>query len=521
MTGPSATILIVHDSEGTRLVFADWLRRAGHNVLEAATGQDALAHVTRTGVDLTLVDVHLPDMSGMQVSDHVKASRATAAIPVLLVSATAVTANDRTEGLTRGADGYLIEPIERDELLATVTSLLRYHEARRTSERLASRLERLHESTLLMNAAPSVSDLVQFAATGLATMFDTPVAVLITRDGVGRGAVTSAGQLDAAVVPWSSSDVLEIAAAARAGGPVDLEKFGAALGTGSTTVVTSPIATPRGELVGAVLLLTARGTPADELMLDHFAQAVAGALENQRLYAVEHQIALTLQRAMLPRAIPQPPYLEVAVRYLAASEAVEIGGDFYDVIELDDERTFLAVGDVLGHSLQAATVMAELRHSLRALALAGHKPAEIIGNLDRLLAMSYPEMTSTLCIAEIHRSGRVDITNAGHIPPVLVEGYDARLIEEHGALLGVGLATDTPTVTVAFPPGARLVMTTDGLIERRNEDIGVGLERLRRAVLNHDGPIQTLSDQLLLDVRSGRDSFDDIAIVAARHRPRA
>jgi len=64
-------------------------------------------------------------------------------------------------------------------------------------------------------------------------------------------------------------------------------------------------------------------------------------------------------------------------------------------------------------------------------------------------------------------------------------------------------------------------MTTDGLIERRDEDIGVGLERLRRAVLNHDGPIQTLSDQLLLDVRSGRDSFDDIAIVAARHRPRA
>jgi hypothetical protein len=364
-----------------------------------------------------------------------------------------------------------------------------------------------------------VSDLVQFAATGLATMFDTPVAVLIARDGVGRGAVTSIGQLDAAVVPWASSDVLEVAAAARAGEPVDLAKFGPALGASTESIVTSPIATPRGELVGAVVLLTAAGTPGDELMLDHFAQAVAGALENQRLYAVEHQIALTLQRAMLPRAIPQPEYLEVAVRYLAASEAVEIGGDFYDVIELDDERTFLAVGDVLGHSLQAATVMAELRHSLRALALAGHDPTEIIAHLDRLLAMSFPEMTSTLCIAEIHRAGRVSITNAGHIPPVVVDGFDARLIEEHGVLLGVGLATDTPTVTVGFPPGARLVMTTDGLIERRDEDLSEGLERLRRAALNHNGPIQTLSDQLLLDVRSGRDTFDDIAIVAARHRP--
>ncbi|HEY2299430.1 MAG TPA: SpoIIE family protein phosphatase [Jatrophihabitans sp.] len=520
MTDPSATVLVVHDSEGTRLVFADWLRRAGYTVVEAATGEEALSQITRTAIDLALVDVFLPDMSGLQVGDQIKSGRATAAIPVLLVSASAVTANDRTEGLNRGADGYLIEPIERDELLATVTALLRYHEARRTSERLASRLERLHESTLLMNAAPSVSDLVQYAATGLASMFDTPVAVLITRDGVGRGAVTSTAHLAPAVVPWATSDVLEIAAAARAGGAIDLDKFGAALGVDSSSVLSSPIATPRGELVGAVLLLTANGSPADELMLDHFAQAVAGALENQRLYAVEHQIALTLQRAMLPRSVPQPRHLEIAVRYLAASESVEIGGDFYDVIELDDERTFLAVGDVLGHSLQAATVMAELRHSMRALALAGHEPTEIVAHLDRLLAMSFPEMTSTLCIAVIHRSGRVTITNAGHIPPVVTEGLEARLVEQHGVLLGVGLASDTPTVSVGFPPGAELVMVTDGLIERRGEDLAEGLERLRRAVLNHNGPIQTLSDQLLLDVRAGRESLDDIAIVAARHRPR-
>jgi CheY-like chemotaxis protein len=520
MTESAPTVIVVHDAEGTRLVFADWLRRAGYNVLEAVTGEEALGHVTRTGVDLALVDVYLPDMSGLEVSDRIKAGRATAAIPVLLVSATAVTVNDRTEGLNRGADGYLIEPIERDELLATVTALLRFHEARRTSERLASRLERLHESTLLMNAAPSVSDLVQFAATGLASMFDTPVAVLITRDGVGRGAVTSTAQLDATVAPWASSDVLEVATAAQAREPIDLTKFGPALGADSSSVLSSPVATPRGELVGAVLLLTAHATPADELMLDHFAQAVAGALENQRLYAVEHQIALTLQRAMLPRSVPQPTHLEVAVRYLAASEAVEIGGDFYDVIELDDERTFLAVGDVLGHSLQAATVMAELRHSMRALALAGHEPSEIVAHLDRLIAMSFPEMTSTLCIAVIHRGGQVTITNAGHIPPVVTDGVDARLVEQHGVLLGVGLATDTPTVSVGFPPGARLVMVTDGLIERRDEDLGEGLERLRRAVLNHIGPIQTLSDQLLLDVRAGRESFDDIAIVAARHRPR-
>lgn len=521
MTTPSngPTVLVVHDSEGTRLVLADWLRRAGHTVVEANTGADGLAELTRVRVDLVVVDVNLPDMSGLEVCDQVKASRATAAIPVLAVSATSVAANERTAGLNRGADGYLIEPIERDELLATVTSLLRFHDARRTSERLASRLERLHQATLLMNAAPTVTDLVQFASTGLATMFDTPAAVIISREGVGRGAVTGPNRFDAEVVGWSSSDVAEIADAARAGRPIDLRRFGAALGVDdSSHIVSSPIATPRGELVGAVLLMRAQDGSGDELMLDHFAQAVAGALENQRLYAVEHQIALTLQRAMLPRSIPQPDYLDIAVRYLAASEAVEIGGDFYDVVELDSDRTLLAIGDVLGHSLQAATVMAELRHSLRALATAGHEPTEIIAILDRLLATSFPEMTSTLCIAEAHRSGLLKVTNAGHMPPVVVDGYDARLVEQHGVLLGVASATHTPTVIVPFPVGARLVMATDGLIERRQEDIGVGLERLRKIVLNHRGPLQTLSEQLLLDMSGGGSTFDDIAIVAAQHR---
>ncbi len=516
----TATVLLVHDNEGTRLVFAEWLRRAGHTVLEVATGHDGLASLTRAKVDLVLVDVHLPDMSGLQVCDQIKAARATAAIPVLTVSATATSTDDRTTGLNRGADGYLIEPIERDELIASVTALLRYHDARRTAERLASRLERLHEATLLMNAAPTVSDLVQFASSGLATMFDTPAAVLIAREGIGRAAVTGTRNSDPVVAAWSSADVLDIAGAARSGAPINLTRYASVLGfEANTPLAAAAIATPRGEMVGAVLLVATDDAPADELMLDHFAQAVAGALENQRLYAVEHQIALTLQRAMLPNAIPQPSYLDVSVRYLAASEAVEIGGDFYDVLELDEDRTLLAIGDVLGHSLQAATVMAELRHSLRALAVAGHDMPDIIASLDRLLPMSFPEMTATLCLVEIHRSGVARICNAGHMPPVIAHGFEAWLVEDHGVLLGVNLATSTPTATVGFPPGALIVLTTDGLIERRNEEIGVGLERLRTAVLNHRGPIQTLSDQLLLDVSSRDSTLDDIAIVAAKHKP--
>jgi serine phosphatase RsbU (regulator of sigma subunit) len=134
--------------------------------------------------------------------------------------------------------------------------------------------------------------------------------------------------------------------------------------------------------------------------------------------------------------------------------------------------------------------------------------------------MSFPEMTSTLCLVEINRSGTARVCNAGHMPPVIAVGLEARLIEDHGVLLGVHQATDTPVVTAAFPPGALIVLTTDGLVERREEEITAGLERLRTSVLNHRGPIQTLSDQLLIDVSSRNNSFDDIAIVAARHKPR-
>ncbi len=151
-TDAAQCILVVDDSEGTRFVFANWLRRAGYTVHEATTGTEAIDLLARIRFDVVLLDVNLPDMSGFDVCTHIKSTRRTAAIPVLHVSATATGPDDRSTGLIRGADGYLVEPIERDELLATVIALLRYHEARRAAERLAARLEQLHQVTLLINA---------------------------------------------------------------------------------------------------------------------------------------------------------------------------------------------------------------------------------------------------------------------------------------------------------------------------------------------------------------------------------
>src|SRR3954451_25434277 len=114
---PAGTILLVDDAEGTRLVLASWLRRAGHTVIEAAPGASALDAMSLDSVDLLILDIHRPDMTGFEVRDRIKENRARAAIPVLHISATATETTDRSSALNAGADGYLFEPVEREELV--------------------------------------------------------------------------------------------------------------------------------------------------------------------------------------------------------------------------------------------------------------------------------------------------------------------------------------------------------------------------------------------------------------------
>jgi CheY-like chemotaxis protein len=523
MTAPEAirdsAVLVVDDSEGSRFVFSSWLRRAGYNVHEAATGAEALETLARVRLDLVLLDVHLPDMTGFEVCEHIKSSRATAAIPVLHVSATATGPDDRSAGLNHGADGYLIEPVERDELLATVTALLRYHDARRTAERLAGRLELLHQTTVLVNAAPTVLDMLPLAAAGTTAMFGTPSIVLVAREGQGRLARAALNEIEPLLASCSPATVLAVADSARRGA-VDLGALEPELrGDSRARARGSAITTPRGELVGAIILLTDAITPEDELVLDHLSQALAVAIENQRLYAVEHQIALTLQHAMLPQSVPNPADLEIAVRYQAASDTVEIGGDFYEVIELANRTTLLAIGDVVGHSLRAATVMAELRHSLRAFVSIGLGAAEIIERLDTILAGSHPGTTATVCVAEVDLdANEVRITNAGHIPPLLRRSGATVFVAEHGRLLGLAVPSRWPTVTVPFAEGDLLVLSTDGLVERRDESLDAGLARLAASVASFEGPLVELCDRLLADVGAADGTIDDIAIIAARPR---
>jgi CheY-like chemotaxis protein len=513
-----ATVLVVDDEDAARTVLRIALEHSGYHVVEAQSGAEALSTVGRRRIDCVVLEVRLPDMTGLEVSDRIKGNRATRAIPILHVSGLDAPPADRSVALHRSADGYLTKPVDPDDLLATVASLVRYYEAHRTAERFAARLERLHQATLLMSAAPTLVDLCQFAATGLVSIFGVPSSVVVTRDGIGRITQAAPNDLEPTVRPCPSPRVLQLAEAALTGDVTEAPAFADLIGQAAPALA-SAITTPRGELIGA-LVLSSADEPGDEaLMLDHFAQALAVALENQRLYAVEHQTALTLQRAMLPNVVPQTDELEVAVRYLAASDTVEIGGDFYEAVQLSDQVTMLAVGDVVGHSLHAATVMAELRHTLRAYATLGMGAPEILSRLGAMLRLSHPGVTATMCIAELDLRGELRVTNAGHIPPLVRAGGTARYVLGHGPLLGIASGRATPEVTVAFPPGSELLMVTDGLVERRGEDIDVGLERLRLLLESHIGEAEALCDDVLRKLTAADQLFDDVAIVAVRRRP--
>lgn len=188
-----AVVLVVDDTAASRYITSSWLKRSGHQVIEASTGAEALRTLATRTVDLVILDVGLPDMSGFEVCELIKADPGSAR-PVIHLSATSVRGADRAQGLTRGADAYLVEPVEPDELLATVASVLRYYRARDVAERFADQLSRLTAATLAMQKATAFDQLTTAIAAGAAAVFGVAaMAMLASPEGSVQRAVAGGG----------------------------------------------------------------------------------------------------------------------------------------------------------------------------------------------------------------------------------------------------------------------------------------------------------------------------------------
>jgi serine phosphatase RsbU (regulator of sigma subunit) len=269
---------------------------------------------------------------------------------------------------------------------------------------------------------------------------------------------------------------------------------------------------PKPSTTTVAVAIDADDLEEDRNLLLQLGQAVALACEGLRARSEEHTLAVTLQRSLLPRELPVVPGLSMAVRYVPAAHNVEIGGDFYEFAEVGD-RLLVAVGDVVGHSIQAATVMGEIRHALRAYAVEGHDTVTILGLLDAVIRRFHPGWFTTVCLMLVDpETGATEVANAGHLPPLIVDAAGSRYLDVTGPLLGAGW--DRPMATyVELPPGTLALLITDGLVERRDRLIDDGMADLREHV-THDADLESLSDSLLHHF--GQDAMDDIALVAFR-----
>ncbi|MFF9098133.1 SpoIIE family protein phosphatase [Streptomyces sp. NPDC014802] len=278
----------------------------------------------------------------------------------------------------------------------------------------------------------------------------------------------------------------------------------------------------RGEVLGALDLKRTRNPlpfGRDDLLLAReLAARAAVQIDNARWYQNARNTALTLQRSLLPSHPRLTGGLEVASRYQPAGATTEVGGDWFDVIPLEDGKTALVVGDVMGSGINAAATMGRLRTATNTLASLDLDPARLLEHLDKIT--SGLDQSIATCVYAVHdpRLGQCRIANAGHLPPARVRtGHPPELLDlPTGAPLGVG-GVAFSTTTVELRPGDQLVFYTDGLVETRRHSLDERLDMLLTLLDGPERPLEEVCD-LLLRTLHHPDNHDDVALLIARAR---
>ncbi|WP_042365689.1 SpoIIE family protein phosphatase [Streptacidiphilus neutrinimicus] len=301
--------------------------------------------------------------------------------------------------------------------------------------------------------------------------------------------------------------------------------------TGMHSAAIAPVRGAR-EILGALTLGRSENpaafTSRDLTLLEDITRRAGLAISNSRLYQRQRRVSETMQRHLLPQ-LPQLPGVQLHAAYLSAPDASQVGGDWYDVFPLSDHATALVIGDVVGHDLEAAAGMAQLRSMLRALAWSHPgQPNRAVEQLDNAMTRVTDLPMATLIYASLSQDAATGVwtlawTNAGHPPPLLVTG-DGRadyLQAPSTLLLGSGVTATRSTAQALLPPASTLLFYTDGLIESPTRGIDPGMSQLRRhaaALVHHT--LEGFCAGLLERVRP-QNNTDDVALLALRLPPLA
>lgn len=301
----------------------------------------------------------------------------------------------------------------------------------------------------------------------------------------------------------------------------------------------------RGVILGAALFWRA-GTPEpfedeDLSVAEELVARAAVSIDNARRYSREHNVAVTLQRSLLPQGLPEQSAMEAAYRYLPAQAGFGglggVGGDWFDIIPLPGARVALVVGDVVGHGLHAAATMGRLRTAVHNFSTLDLPPDELLWHLDELVARIDQDesaesaegsegsegggVTGATCLYAIYdpASGRCTMARAGHLQPVIVSPDGDAVFADvpGGPPLGLG-GMPFETLVVELEQESRLVLYTDGLVEDRHRDIDVGLELLRETLTGHPDRTPEETCEAVLHRMVPARARDDIALLIGRTR---
>lgn len=280
-----------------------------------------------------------------------------------------------------------------------------------------------------------------------------------------------------------------------------------------------------GRPIGSLLLSYRRPhvfPPGERAALTSLAGLVGQALDRARLYDAKHHLAHRLQSALLPHTLPRVAGLDVAACYLPAARGLGIGGDFYDVIRLDEHTAAVTIGDVQGHNVDAAALMGQVRTAVHAHATVGAPPGDVLARTNRLLTDLDPGLFTSCAYVHLDlATHRACVALAGHPPPLLrhADGRVEALRVPPGLLLGIEPDTVYPSLEFPLPPGCVLALYTDGLVEAPGVDLDDAIAALA-GLLEHGDPsdLDAMAHTL---IRHAPAPGDDIALLLVSPRPAA
>ncbi|MGA8845443.1 MAG: SpoIIE family protein phosphatase [Nocardioides sp.] len=506
----ASLVLVVDDNADMRDYVADLLRGDGYDVAAADDGVLALELLRTTAVDLVLSDVMMPHLDGFGLLRAIRSDPTLSAMPVIMLSARAGE-EGLLEGLDMGADDYLIKPFSARELLARVRTHLSVNRAEQVRRVLEQSKELLDQAQQLAKLGSWEIDV----DTGVVTASDTCVEML----GLTHKELTVLGSeaLMSRLVHPDDLESVEASLAGLAAGERISYDTRVVLASGEERLV-AVHAQRAGPDDGAGHVL--RGSLQDITEQRRAQGQLIAAEALQEATARERAIADELQRSLLPPLSFDVEALEVATHYRAGAEGTQVGGDWYDVIDLGAGRSMLVMGDVMGRGVRAAAVTGQLRAAVRALAFVDLSPAEILEQLDDLVQDLEQEQIVT-CVLGVVDVGDMSFTyaSAGHLPMIVTRNAGTKMLEGTGPPLGAGFY-GVENVRVAVEPGDVLALYTDGLIEQRGSDLLDDINDLALRLCEvHDRAVQDQIEVLVgAAAERGDVVADDVAVLLVRIR---